>query len=146
MSLPRASLGLVLLGLLSLAGWGCSKGPSTDDAKTGGEVKKSEDSDGPRDGRTGRVVGKVLRKMQADEKAEALGGPSSIRVRKYSTKTAAPRWETDASDSPFDRPRFKTEAKTFDLPVFKTQAKPIYKTDKTDRVKTVPPDKTEGDF
>ena len=124
---PRASLGLVLLGLLSLAGWGCSKGPSQEEdaGKTGGgEVKASDNADSPQRP-PGRAVGKVRRKMQADEKADAHGGPPGMGVRRNPTKTAAPRWKTDASDTRFDRPVFKTEAKT----TYEAPDKTEYKTD-----------------
>jgi hypothetical protein len=118
---PKASLGLVLLGLFALAGWGCSKGPSQDDGKSSGaEVKKSDDSDSPHGGRSGRAVGKVLRKMQEDEKSAARNVPPGMGIRKYSNKTAAAPWEAGAPDNPFDRQPAKTRA------VRKTEAKTMY--------------------
>lgn len=124
----RASLGLVLLGLLSLAGWGCSKGPSQDDAgKTGGaEVKKPDDSDSPRSGRSGRAVGKVLRKMQEDSKAEVQDLPPGMRIRKYPDKTAAAPWEPRVQD--YRRGVAKT-AKTVYKTAYEAPDKTEYKPD-----------------
>jgi hypothetical protein len=131
MGRPQASLGLVLLGLLGVAGWGCSKGPSQDDAGTtgGAEVKKAEDGESPRSGRSARVVGKVARKMQEDSRKEAENLPPGMRNRKYGDKTAAPPWEADAPD--FGRRSTKTPAKTLKTAktFYEPQDKTEYKTD-----------------
>lgn len=121
---PQTSLGLVLLGLLSLASWGCS-GSRTEqegDNTAGPEVQNTDEEADPYGGRTARAVGKVFRKMQQDDKMEARGLPPGMGRPKYPAKTPAAPWETGAPAYPYGRP-----AKT--RPAYKTEVKSFYKTE-----------------